>query len=109
MNLDTFFQASGKSEVLLRQMVSDLAFWNMQQMAQLRLEKMGQLQLTLDLKVTEVNQLERICSSCLSRNKKLTFILNEQNLLFKRIFDSRTWRIMRFFGRNFREITRKIE
>ena len=108
MNLDTFFQTSIKSEALLQQSVNDLAFWNMQQMAQSRLEKMNLLQLKLDIKVIQIDQLERICSSSLTRNKNSTFQLPQQISPFKRIFEFRSWRVVRYFGRSFREIKKKI-
>jgi hypothetical protein len=108
MNLDTFFQTSAKSEALLQQSVGDLALWNMQQMAQSRLEKMNLLQLKLDIKVTQLNQLERMYSSTLSRNKRLTFQRAQQISPFKRIFEFRSWRVVRFFARSFRQIKKKI-
>jgi hypothetical protein len=83
VNLDTFLQSADEPYVLLQHSVNDLALWNMQQMAQSRIEKMNQLQLALDIKVIQINQLERI-------------------------FESRTWRFVRFFERSFREVKKRF-
>jgi hypothetical protein len=108
VNLDTFFQNSSKSEALLRQSVRDLAFWNMQQIAQSRLEKMNLLQLKLDIKVMQIGQLEKLYASSLSKNKRLTFRFVQQISPLKRIFEFRSWRIVRFFARSFRKVKKKF-
>jgi len=108
VKLDTFFQTSGKSKALLQQSVRDLASWNMQQMAQSRLEKMNLLQLKLDIKAMQIGQLEKMSSSSLSKNKRLIFQLPQQVPPLKRIFEFRSWRILRFFARSFREFKKKV-